>query len=600
MENEFDRIVRDAKFAYDLMEQNREMERFVNESLILASGNKQAINEMAIIHEAAAGDKIKSFFEKIKNFFKKIFDKLGASMSALFKEQKDYIDKYANICVKCKWNVGDVSDLYDIFTGLPRIISVVDTGDEAIFGANSKRYFDQQQAGANELNLTDFQDAKKVKEAAAKIKPLDPAEAKATAFDEFTKSGYWSGLSDFAGAKQNASDGKVDIAKTFQTWFQGSADTITIDGNKMEDNFRTCINVCYAGQSYLNKLEKIVTTVNKKMDDAQKSMENYHKAQKEKILALAKENEGQGHQGKADIPWDSIKTHTSGDYTPKDHTGKDIDADKIEAADYAGDPKKLAELLKQKGYNVTGIPEDTNNQSQQNNKQKPVQSNCIRKNPNDNTKYQICKAGDGQTFEGDYDSFDAAKSALKTSIDQNKFDAKEIDSFSESFNMYRDFRNYFNELTTNTKASNADNAAAKNSVTGSGNPQNTNASNTATNLSNKTANTMTAQDNLTVAGGIAAEAEKLLTQDITNREIEINANVNISTSIATAAFNAFKYINKECFEAVKAHVQWYLSNPGAENDAANQTARPRSLEMNAAQPAVTSTATNNTTDNNKA
>ena len=139
-ESEFDRIIRDAEFAYQLMEQNREMERFVNESIILASGNRSAINEMAIINEAAAGDKIKGFFEKIKNFFKKIFDKLAASMSALFKEQKDYVEKYAKVLTKCKWNCGDVTDVYDIFVGLPRIIDVVDTGDEAIFGPNSTNY----------------------------------------------------------------------------------------------------------------------------------------------------------------------------------------------------------------------------------------------------------------------------------------------------------------------------------------------------------------------------------------------------------------------------------------------------------------------------
>ena len=217
MENEFDRIVRDAKFAYDLMEQNREMERFVNESLILASGNKQAINEMAIIHEAAAGDKIKGFFEKIKNFFKKIFDKLGASMSALFKEQKDYIDKYDNIISKCKWNVGDASDLYDIFQGVPRIISVVDAGENAIFGKNMDKYFNGTPNNDQFINTNAFKSKESITEELNKLKanPVDPTKQKATAFDEFTNQGYWSGLSDFKSYIQKDGNGNTNPSETF-------------------------------------------------------------------------------------------------------------------------------------------------------------------------------------------------------------------------------------------------------------------------------------------------------------------------------------------------------------------------------------------------
>jgi hypothetical protein len=62
----------------------------------------------------------------------------------------------------------------------------------------------------------------------------------------------------------------------------------------------------------------------------------------------------------------------------------------------------------------------------------------------------------------------------------------------------------------------------------------------------------------------------------------------VSTAIATAAFNAFKLTNSDFFSAIKAHVQWYLSNPGAEKASENQTTRTKSLDMNAAGTAVTS------------
>ena len=56
-ESSIDRQWRDMEFCYEVMEQHREMEKFVNECLIMASGNKKAINEMYILNEAAFGDK---------------------------------------------------------------------------------------------------------------------------------------------------------------------------------------------------------------------------------------------------------------------------------------------------------------------------------------------------------------------------------------------------------------------------------------------------------------------------------------------------------------------------------------------------------------
>ena len=52
-ESDIDRVYRDAQFFAALYEQNREMENFVNESIIKASGNRQAIQEMYVLNESA-------------------------------------------------------------------------------------------------------------------------------------------------------------------------------------------------------------------------------------------------------------------------------------------------------------------------------------------------------------------------------------------------------------------------------------------------------------------------------------------------------------------------------------------------------------------
>lgn len=592
-ENEFDRIIRDAEFSYQLMEQNREMERFVNESIILASGNRSAINEMAIINEAAAGDKIKSFFEKIKNFFKKIFDKLGASMSALFKEQKDYIDKYAQIITKCKWNVGDVTDIYDHFKGLPRIISVVDAGETAILGSNMDKYFKGDKVPDDEKNLFIDTDTFASKESitqkleAIKKEPVDPNKERTKAFNEFVSTGYWAGLDGFAAMKQNDANGNVNAADTFKAWFNGSADTITYSGDDMENNFQTCINVCYAGQSYLNKLEKIVTTVNKKMDDATKAMENYHKAQKEKILEYA--NKETGNVEEVTI---TITKESENNYKAKVPDAKYLKADNTDKAntEVTGTLDTVKNSIngyidpaKAKVKFVEPSEEAKPQNSQPNNTQPETvkiseKYNKITEEGANKDKYEVTKPDGSKEI---VDNETAAKAKVKELYkDTSKYTLEE-----STFNLYRDYKNYFNEVNFGSGSSSGTDTKGP---TGAGATQVKNAGETNTKLSNATTNAMNAKDNITVAGGTAKEAEELLSLDIKNREAKINADVMVSTAIATAAFNAFKLTNSDFFGAIKAHVQWYLSNPGAEKASENQTTRTKSLDMNAAGVAVSS------------
>lgn len=292
-ENEFDRLIRDAKFLAELADQNRAMERYVNESLISASGNKRAINEMTILQEAALGDKIKNFFTKIKNFFKKIFDKLGASLNALFLEQKKYIEKYQYIITKCKYQAGDVDDMYDHFTGLNRIVDAVDNAESAILSTNMDKYFKAEGQTPDPkrfIKMDTFASADSIKNFDINsLVTSKPEDLREEAFTEFTSTGYWSQVQNFT--KENGDDGKADPAKTFKNWFNGSTDTQSFDVNKIEDNFQYIINTVYGGASYLTKLEKIVTTVQKKMDEAAKVMEDYYKAQQDKILTNIKSSE---------------------------------------------------------------------------------------------------------------------------------------------------------------------------------------------------------------------------------------------------------------------------------------------------------------------
>ena len=145
---------------------------------------------------------------------------------------------------------------------------------------------------------------------------------------------------------------------------------------------------------------------------------------------------------------------------------------------------------------------------------------------------------------------------------------------------------YLNEEPTFGNSSSSSNSGPKGSVpAGTGNTNNTSASNAANKINSMTAKTGTAQsiNNTTgnVTNDLQTKAQQILDADVHNRQVRINESVNISTSIAKNMLDSFENTNKDFFNIIKHHVQWYLSNPGAEKLSENTTTRSRSLNIDA-------------------
>ena len=509
---------RNMEFCATIMEQNREMERFVNESIIMASGNKKAINEMnTYLNESTFTDKIKNFFTKIRNFFKKIFSKIGAALSGLFMEQKKYIDKYSGIITKCKWHGGDISDIKNRTVGIPRIINAVDNVDSAVIGTNLDKFFNGdpiQDDPKSFISKDIFSSAENIEKAEIPNK-LENGAQRDKIFEEFTGQGtYWGNLKDFASYKVTDSNGNVDINKTFAAWFDGSTDTVTWSEDYVENNFQTIINVSYAGKSYLTRLQKIYNAVDKKMDEASKNMENYYKAQSDKFMQAVKGN--------------STNAKTTED-----------NADKKEEAEAAAAVEDAANKGETKAAEVTKT--DNN----------------------------------GTSFE----KFDPNSTASTTGTQTVELKPESAVSFAANFDMYLNEMNFGNSSSSSS-------GGPKGSVpAGTGNTNNTSASNATDKVNSMTAKTGTAQsiNNTTgnVTNDLQTKAQQILDADVHNRQVRINESVNISTSIAKNMLDSFENTNKDFFNIIKHHVQWYLSNPGAEKLSENTTTRSRSLNIDA-------------------
>lgn len=546
-ESSIDRQWRDMEFCYEIMEQHREMEKFVNECLIMASGNKKAINEMYILNEAAFGDKVKAFFEKIKNFFKKIFDKLGASMSALFSEQKKYMEKYAYIITKCKWKAGDISDMKDHFVGIPRIIDMVNTNIEtALFGQLKENGYieggSQPQSDVKSIDLKNIQPEEK--------KDID--EVKQDIFKNFIKSEYWK---DKNITEENDSNANVNIDATFRTYFDGSSDTITLSGDEVDEKFQMIINVTYAGQAYVNKLEKIVTTVDKKMDQISKAVEDELNKMKDTLRSQVKNEPANNNKTtvtKEEI--DKLTPISDGDNKGKiGYDGKFFDS-------------------KEDVINYVKNNPDRFNYVEDGNTKKRIKKSVIMDNITSETK-------DGKTI-------------YKYSIDGDTFESElskeDIVTKVRADSKYEVLLNENITISGSSKKDDIDNKSAANKYTGTGAEQTKDLSASTSKIGNmkvgsgsKTTFNVNNRDGVTINDETNKKIDAYLESVVHNKQANVNALIQITSSITKAAFGSFKGANSDFWSIIKAHVQWYLSNPGAEKESENQTTRPKNLDINA-------------------
>jgi hypothetical protein len=509
-ESSIDRQWRDMEFCYAVMEQHREMEQFVNECLIKASGNKKAINEMYIvINESGITDKIKNFFTKIKNFFKKIFDKAIASFNGFVSEGKKYCEKYAYIITKCKWQCGDISDVKDHFTGIARIDDVIKNSETAIYASNTKylQGSDVPLDSSHYINLDTFNSADTIER--AEIPAEDKIDdIKTEAFNKFISdpNSYWNTVENFKNSTIADSNGIVDVNATFKAWFDGSEDTTSWSSDEVEKNFQTIINCVYAGESYVNKLNKISNTVSNKMEEVQKNMEDYYKAQKDKIANAI--------SGKA------------GD----------------NAAASNGVTAKWADLIKGKQQDGNG-------------------------------KYTV--SINGHNYTGNESEIKSAAASNGVKIESTFLfeDGMKIGSSNDSSSDKDNARSDLNGRGVNQ---------VKNA--GEQNEKLSKAQATSMKIQNVNNTDMSSKTDEKEKSSLEEKANKILEIDIRNKQTRINADINISSSIARAVLNSFtgdRGIFNDFYNIIKAHVQWYLSNPGSEKKSENVSTSIRNLNLNA-------------------
>ena len=169
-------------------------------------------------------------------------------------------------------------------------------------------------------------------------------------------------------------------------------------------------------------------------------------------------------------------------------------------------------------------------------------------------------------------------------------DTPQMKDVKESYLSYNSNNIAFNEMNINAGSAPASEKTEKGQpMTGVGSKDNETARKAQSDISGKKLATANAKD-VNITGNVNDDADKKALQDgaekvlniiETNAQAQVNANIQISSAISRQLYNAFQLTNKDFWSIIKAHVNWYLGNPGQEKQSENIRSKPSNLSMNA-------------------
>ena len=240
---DYTRIAEDMRFLDIMIKEEREMDSYINECIILSSGNMKAINEMQVLNESKFSDRISTFFTKIQAFFVRIFAKFGEKLSAMGKNNKEYLEKYKNIILGKKLKISYVT-MINHFEG--------------------KRRIDEMRNDANNfatLPSTKFWDTMQ-----QKVSTKDDTNSKFTAYNINDKENLQKDLFDVfldqVGLKSKIKYNKGDenIGGLLKEYFMGSSQEVRFSNSDLQKSMDVIYNALYSYEETYNNIEKFKTS----------------------------------------------------------------------------------------------------------------------------------------------------------------------------------------------------------------------------------------------------------------------------------------------------------------------------------------------------
>ena len=240
---DYTRIAEDMRFLDIMIKEEREMDSYINECIILSSGNMKAINEMQVLNESKFSDRISAFFTKIQALFVRIFAKFGEKLSAMGKNNKGYLEKYKNIILGKKLKISYVT-MFNHFEG--------------------KRRIDEMRNDSSEfakLPSNEFWEAME-----QKVSTKDDTNSKFTAYDvndkERLQKDLFAVFLEQVGLKSKIKYNKGDenIGGLLKEYFMGSSQEVRFSNSDLQKSMDVIYNALYSYEETYNNIEKFKTS----------------------------------------------------------------------------------------------------------------------------------------------------------------------------------------------------------------------------------------------------------------------------------------------------------------------------------------------------
>lgn len=248
-------------FFEAMIEEQREMEDYVNECITLSGSNNKVFNEFQVFNEGKFGDKVKALFNRLRSFFSKIWQKFLEKLRAWVGDNKEYLETYKDIIIGKKVKIDNVKMPDHLETGWPRIEAAI----------NKVTEFSKPISDAEFQKIHDNSDKNSGKGS--------DAEGRNNELINYKKSQY---TALFAANALNINttdvpledDDLPSVSANLTKYFKGGDPDTVHSSDDLTDNMSKMYKVIYSYNEVVNGLNKIQETFTSAMNKSEQAYNN--------------------------------------------------------------------------------------------------------------------------------------------------------------------------------------------------------------------------------------------------------------------------------------------------------------------------------------
>ena len=279
-------------FFEAMIEEQREMEDYVNECITLADPNKKIFNEFQVFNEGKAGDKVKALFNRFRSFFSKIWQKFLEKLRAWVSNNKEYLETYKDIIIGKKVKLNNIKMPDHFQEGWPRIEKIISrvTSFAKPLGADE---FEEIYENSN-TNSGEGSTAEKKTESITKYKSAQYEEI-------FKDIGV-----DVSKVPIKDDEDLTTVSSNLTSFLKGDENEFTAD--ELESNMKVMFNKIYSYNETYDGLKKIQDTFQAAMTKSEQAYDKAFGDLKDLINKNAAAQKAANEKGASDEVKNAAKT----------------------------------------------------------------------------------------------------------------------------------------------------------------------------------------------------------------------------------------------------------------------------------------------------